>query len=164
MKRSLFLLTGFSLCAFIWLGATADKVQAHGGIGGFHAAGFHAGGAAGFHAGGVAGFHAGGVAGAGFHAGGVNHVGYYPHFNPAVGYYHPAARAAAWGAAYNRNFGYDDYNPYAYQQPNPYQAPSTGASPTASGSGSAGDNALKSAAQQAEDKLNAELNNPGKDK
>ncbi len=151
MKRKIHLLTGLTVCIILLIGSMPSVAQAHGGIGGFHAEGVHVGGV-----------HAGGIEASGFHAGGFNHVGYYPHFDPGVGYYHPVARAAAWNTAYNNNFGYGGYNPYAYQQPNPYQAPASGAS--FSGNSSAGDNALKSAAQQAQEQLEAELNKSNNDK
>jgi hypothetical protein len=105
MKRTSQLLMGLSLFSILFVVSMPGSVQAHGGIGGFHAGGVHVGGV---HA---AGFHAGGVRA----GGGFNHVGYYPHYNAGVGYYHPVARAAAWSAAYNGGgYGYGGYNPYPY--------------------------------------------------
>jgi len=116
MKRKSQLLTGLSVFAITLLVFMPCQVDAHGGIGGFHAGAVHVGGV---HVGGI---HAGGFNAVGFHAGGVHvggvgvgHVGYYPHYHPGVGYYHPVARAAAWNAAYNGAYGYGGYNPYPYQ-------------------------------------------------
>jgi hypothetical protein len=151
MSRFFQLPTGLVVCFVMLTGAMPMAAHAHGGIGGFHAGGVH-----------VDGFHAGGIEASGFHAGGFNHVGYYPHYHPGVGYYHPVARAAAWNSAYNNAFGYGGYNPYASQPQVP--AAGTGSSSSNGGNGSAGENALKNAAQQAADKLDAELNKSDKDK
>lgn len=163
MKRTPTLLIEFTAVAFIFAATIPCCVQAHGGIGGFHAGGFQAGGAAGlhssasqiggFHAGNVSGFHAGAGQVSGFHASGYGHVGYYPHYNPTVGYYHPAARAAAWSAAYGGAFGgRDGYNPCPYP---PNQA--TNSSSTGDGSAAFTNNSAAAQASQAAQKLDAEL-------
>ena len=103
----------------------SDHAHARGGLGGFHAQGYHIGGV---------GVPYGGVSmgsAAAMHTG----IGYgRMHFHPSVGYYHPATQpyhynlGGVGGFRYNQSYAnpYSYHNPYMYH-PNstPYHVPFT---------------------------------------